>query len=300
MQCEIGSSSFYIRKVPHKTRELKITRCCHREEEILYTMTYDDVYNMSSADFIKLLHNLYKITPKNHDYKTYYYCKTHEKVCNYCDSYFDTIYVDILTNCNLHCSFCNIYKHYITTDEDLKVYFDILNKLKKNNLKTLYLTCQGEPFFYKKETFDYLTSITSNDFKTVFIITNGTMLNFEDIVKLYNITKNNNIKISVIVSCSGISPETYKKSHNNNNFYKVVENAKLLNYFNLLCSINFVISPENLHELLNLKAFWNNYGIKSYQVTGSVIIDEVIEYQTKSASKIVLESQEYKIFKDSN
>ena len=296
MNCEIGSGAIYIRKFSYDTNRIKIIRCCHRESEIIHEMTYDDIFKMSAAEFMQFLYDLYKIIPSNHDYKTYYYCKTKEKICNYCDSYFNEIYVDILTHCNLKCSFCHIHQHFIKTDEDIKLYFDILNKLRNNHLKILNLTCNGEPFYFKKDIFNYLESLTSDDFEVVKIISNLTLLNFNDIVHLYNIQKKNNIKIQIIASCSGITEETYKIMHNNNLFNKVVPNIRLLNYFGLLCAINFVIAPENLCELPNLKSFWANNGVHDYQVVGSVIIDNHDEYRIKNATNIVLDSIEYKNF----
>lgn len=169
---------------------------------------------------------------------------------------FDSINVSIQHTCNLNCIMCN-YKHEPNSEID-ELYFLILEQLRGYNLKTIQLTQEGEPFYYKKRTLDYLQSLTTNDCQTVFIISNITLLNDEDIETLSNLK----VKIHLIASIDGVTEETYKKIRRNNLFNKVMHNAELLIQHKILKSINFVVQELNTTEIPLIIEYCRMHNIK--------------------------------------
>lgn len=169
----------------------------------------------------------------------------------YCDFHLnkeiDTVNVSITQTCNLNCKMCG-YDHSPNKEID-ELYFKILEQLKGHNLKTIQLTQEGEPFFYKSRTINYLKSLHNNDCKNVFIVSNLTLLNENDIIDLHNIIINNNIKIIMHASIDGMTESTYKKIRRNNLFDKVIHNAELLIENKILKCINFVVQDDNIAEI---------------------------------------------------
>ena len=251
------------------------THCCKRYSEHQNSIAINDLYNMDSAEFSKILHNVYNTIPDNHDYNTYYYCNTKNKKCIYNDETLQFIAVDLFRYCNIRCPMCHLNKsNFISLEENKKLYFYVLNLLKTMHLDTIQLTGIGKPFYVKKETFEWLKTVSNNDTKNIFIVTNGTMLNSDDIVQLYNISKNNNFKIKIMVSCSAITPETYQKTHNNKNFETVKNNIIQMSSLGLLANINFVIQKDNLHELEFYRDFWKSNNVNPAKCLANLIIND--------------------------
>lgn len=243
-----------------------ISHCCRFMDDLSDIITIDDLYNMSHDKFMTYLINAYKHIPENHNnfIPDYHICKTRKKLCTYGTKILKSIGICISRDCNLNCPMCfeKIRKVKFGNTEKYKIlYFHILNKIKGIPDIGIRLTGIGEPFFYKKETFDYLENLTKQDCQYIEAISNITLLNEEDIKKLYNISKN--IPIYISVSCSAITKDTYKKVHGADFFDKVINNIKLLYKYNLLLGINFVIQRANLHELEFYKEFWYRQGINN-------------------------------------
>lgn len=269
-------------------------RCCLKEEvsESLYTQNIREFSNLSKQELEKIINSVNFKVSANHDNSIYpYSCRTTKKFCDYEKFKINFITVAIQYQCNLKCIMCThgVSSIYNNLDAELykRTYFNTLYNIKNMKLDTIELTQRGEPFFYKKETFDYIRSLTLNDCKKLHIITNATMLNSDDIYELYNISKTNHIIIALAVSCSGITAETYKTIHKNNNFEKVVNNIKLLNNLGMLYSINYVIQEENYYELDLIKDFWKAYNIDPRKITlilkdGKPLPDsKIMEYVNK-------------------
>lgn len=265
--------------------------CCRRPDEKSGIIAINTLYNLSKEEFKNLLLSAYTKIPENHRYETDFYCQANANCCVYNDRSLKFVAVDIFRYCNIHCPMCYISKtQFMTFDENKKLYFFILNNLKGLDLDTIQLTGIGEPFMLKKETIEWLSSLNINDVKNIFIITNTTLLELDDIIKLSEISKNTGVKINIMSSCSAITEDIYKIVHNNHNFNKVIENICNLNKYGLLQFINFVIQPENLHELEFYKQFWSELGIDTKKCLSNIIVGD---YNTSIKIK---NSEEYKNF----
>ena len=243
--------------------------CCilsakFNEIEPIVKLSKDDIYKI--PDLYEYLNNKFNTYTKK--IKTYFACNkltglTH--VPEYCE--FNTynneglkkIQVSLSTTCNLNCIMCRD-KIYHDSKEVEDLYFLVLEKIKKHNLHSIELTALGEPFFYKKRTFEYLNSLTKNDTNQVLIISNATLLNDDDINQLAKI--NNTVKIEMQISFHSIKEETYNKIMNNNLYNKVLHNILLLNKYNLIKNINYVIQKENINDLIDTYYFFKNQNIK--------------------------------------
>lgn len=220
---------------------------------------------------------------------------------NICKSYkkeLKNITVSLQKRCNLSCIMCD---NSINFEDDVfhKLYFKTLYKIKNNNLNEIRFTEEGEPFFYKKEMFDYLDSLTINDCKSVKIVTNLTLLNDDDIYHLNELKNKSCIKYNFMFSIDAITEETYKKIRKNNLFDKVIHNAKIMISLGFNCIIHFVIMLENLHELSFYKEFWLNNGITdSNNIKACVLFDYC--YHDKNAINYIINSNEWKEYINKN
>lgn len=288
MKCQINTHEIRLTLDWSESNKINAVRCCYKDLEIIKSYTLDEIIN--DNNFFKNLKK-YAAEIKQHDWATYSYCNTTEKICNWFNDEIDAVSVSTSTACNLNCIMCNNkkYKYNKLTDKD--IYFTILNKIKNNHLKTIGLTMEGEPFFYKNDSFKYIKSLTRNDCEYLYIISNLTLLNESDIILLNNIKNTNKINILFEVSIDGITEETYKKIRNNNKFNQIINNTILLNKFNMLNKINFVAQPENLHELSFLKEYWAEKNIYNINV---ILLNGVEQEKIK----FVLSSNEWKTYKN--
>lgn len=240
-----------------------VVSCClydFNEDHKLGIITADDINNNKVYEKLtKIRNNNHNIIPiidgcfvgNNFDIKN-----KNEYYCNWNGKPFDTVEVCTTKTCNLACSMCR--SEIINEKYHDELYYKILYQLKNHNLDTIWLTEQGEPFFHKAKCLEYLGSLTLNDVKTVEIISNLTLLNDDDIEYLHNIELQNKIKISIHASIDGISEETYKKIRKNNLFNKVMHNAEKLAEYKILRIVNFVVQPDNIHELLLANEYFSN------------------------------------------
>lgn len=271
------------------SKHIGISHCYYREmpDELSGIISIDDLYKMSTDDFKCYLKKSYSEIPITHDYNTKYYCETKQDKCYYNDKCIKSINVSTFTHCNLNkCIMCNTADKKLALNEETKLYFHILNNIRGMNLNHISFTTRGEPFLLKKQTFDYLKSLTNNDTKLIRFNSNMTLLNDSDIINLFNISEKINIPIKIVASCSAITPDTYLKIHANNNFERVVNNIKLLNKYNMLNFVNFVVQFPNLHELEFYKNYWNEQGIDNNKLICTPVIGhggekvvQTIEYQ---------------------
>lgn len=292
-KCENSACGFglTINKAENE-HKYKVFHCEFKSEEsIINDLLAEDIINMSADEFIKMLREASKAVPPNHSKAVFKRCKSKLQECNFSGP-LQVVRVNTSTACNIKCKFCDITSAKPIYPEEKLLYFNILEKLRdgKPHLNYLQLTGDGEPFVYKKDTLDYIATLNPDVCKRFVIFTNCTLLNPEDIEFIYNMQEKNKIKVQIMCSCSAITPETYKEIHRNDNFYKVVENIKLINKYDMLQNINFVITPDNLHELSMYKQFWLENGVE--KISATVIHD----YCWPGATKFVYDSNEYKQF----
>lgn len=288
MKCGQDTRSLRICLLDDKT--IGFFHCCFKYE-ICNTLAIDEFYKMTNTEFMNFLNETYKIMPQNHDYTIYPYCKSKLKKCIYNDKYVANVVVDVFQYCNIKCHFCLLTDlvHPLTLAENRKLYFEILNKIKGNNLNVITTTGAGEPFLCKKETLDYIKNLTINDCKYFLIVTNSTLLTEKDIEEIYEVKNKTGIEFRFIASCSAITPETYKKVHCNNKFDTVVNNIKAMYKFGLLDFVNFVAEENNIHELYNYRNFWHNNGITDDKKL-------VISAVHGNKNKDILDTEEWKLY----
>lgn len=284
MNCVYDTRGIRIKFVD--ANHIGIIHCCFREKEFTGIMSIDEIMKMSNNEFWTYLLESYKEIPSNHKYQPDYYCETDQN-CYYNDKYLDSVTVTTFKHCNIKCKMCMVSDNsFMPYNKDVKIYFKLLNMLKGHNLRCIGLTGNGEPFLPKIETFEYLESLNSNDCEFVDFATNTLLLNKEDIDRLARIN-NENIKLKFMCSCSAITPETYYKIHNNNNFDKVINNIRYMAEIGLTPLISFVIQSENLHELSMLQDFWKDYNISG------LAVHPVVGFN----GSFIANSPEYKNFK---
>lgn len=239
-------------------------KCCigHAVNEELKTVTFDEIYN--APDPYNYILEINKIFAKNHDFnlpKKYpYYCNNTSS-CNYVDKKIEKLELCV-TGCNLNCIKCLLEK---TINHDSNnMYWYLMNVIKGHNLRSIKPTCNGEPFLQKTKMVDYICSLTQRDCRSFNLVTNGTLLTKDDIIKIAKCTKYNKIKLDISVSCDSLDENTYKTIHKNATsemFRNVINNIILLKQYNLLCNVNIVIQPENMNSVLDDLKYWKDNNI---------------------------------------
>lgn len=295
--CETNTHNVYLR-YDFNNNKIYFIRCCHKQDEKLKEFSLDEFDSLSPSDIQNILNELNNIQYPNHDYSIYPCCKSSKSICDYSNDIIDSIVVGFLYKCNATCRMCTIPKK-VTSDIDNKIkeiYFNFLNKLKYIPLSRITLTEQGEPFFYKKETFKFINDLNINTCKQLTIITNAINLNEDDIINLYNFKERTGIDLQIIASCSAISDETYRVIHNNVNFDTVVNNILLLKKYNLLLCVNFVVQRPNLHELEFLYDFWHSKD-NSFNKVNIATCCITPPGKFIGEDKFILNSEEYKKYK---
>ena len=253
-----------------------VYQCCANYEikaNVGY-LTEDDILNNQVFD---KLSNMYakpkKVTQLCDKFMHKEYPKdSSKKVC--ISDKIENICVSIVNYCNLSCIMChNNFLKYTVNTRLKELYFLLLEQIKNHNLDFIELTVSGEPFYYKKETFEYLNSLTTKDCKQIKIISNLTLLNDEDIEKLAEIKER--INITFFASIDSINEETYKKIRKNNSFKKVMHNLDKLVEKHIITGVNSVIMKENLDELFMLHEYFVN--IKEIEFNPIIIDDGLTE-----------------------
>ena len=222
---------------------ISINKCCiitNNYKESLLRIPLNDIDSYKTAFLQKITENIEKVNiPLTENYT----------VCNnkrFCNNYNDTIKeicVNTQSGCNIKCKMCVCDTRFNKKLSD--AYYTILNLIKNNNLDVIRLNVSGEPFLEKKKAINYILSLTQADCKNLRIITNGTLLNENDINQLTMA----NVNVGITVSLHSLNPETYKKIENNNFFERVLKNIDLLNKAGLLANINIVAQLDNIDEI---------------------------------------------------
>lgn len=166
--------------------------------------------------------------------------------------------VSFLKACNLRCVMCRDSNNF--SNKIKQYYFKILNDLKNHNIG-LSMTEQGEPFFYKKEVFDFLNTCDNNSFIYIHVLSNLSLLNDNDLEQLRYLIEDKHLNLKLNASIDGLSKEVYENIRRGSNYEKVYHNANYLADRNLLKHINFVIQEKNKHETADFCKYWADRGI---------------------------------------
>ena len=274
-----------------KDNQIKVYPCCSYEftthnNKPLTILTEDDLINNRVFD---------KILAARSDKNNYrddvdFMCQQitsvsiENKFCDWFHMQLRSVEVGLQQTCNLHCKMCR-YDHAPNKKID-DLYFLVLNSLKGHNLEMISFTQEGEPFFYKSKMMDYLKSLKyDEDCKILHIISNLTMLNDNDIDDLIEIQKKGFV-FYFTASIDGITRTTYQNIRQNVLFDKVMHNALRLCESNILSTVNFVITLENISELLEAQNYWLS---KNVNFCG-LIVDNALSPEGKE----ILNRIEYK------
>ena len=271
---------------------IDVLPCKYRRNEITKQLTVAEIMNYD-GNILDLVKGLYFNLP-NHDFKTYHYCQSCDNTCSFENEPITRVRLSIERSCNLHCVMCEGNAYF-------KPIFPLLHEIQynlqykllgyNNKLDQIILTSDGEPFFYKKELFEYIDKVTLNDTKEIYLFSNLTLINDKDIEFMYNYWKSTGVKINILASIDGITEETYKAVRRNNMFDKVITNALILNEHKMLDRVNFCVVPENIHELNRVRDYW-----AKYNVFVDVILGQDYLMHRKGTTNLVLNHPEWKKF----
>ena len=162
-------------------------------------------------------------------------------------------------DCNIRCIFCSVQstRKYLTQEISKKlkeIYFKLLDKISQCNFSILETTGMGEPFFYKKDFYNFLKNIPKKSkLRKINIITNGLLID-DDFIE---IVKNSKLKYGIVVSINGWDRESYKYFMGVDGFDKVFKNIeKLKELSNVKFWISFVITE---YTIQNKNSFFDNF-----------------------------------------
>ncbi len=163
----------------------------------------------------------------------------------------------VLTGCNLNCIMCCERREY--DKREAEVYQKLLDAMLTKKMEYAGLTHVGEPFLFKEQAINFLQNCKSDE---VVVLTNGTLLNHDDLDKISECMKKRKIDFSI--SIDGTTKETYEKIRPTANFEKVMDNIIYSRDIGLLHHINYTIQRDNLNERDVFKKFFDDLGIKVY------------------------------------
>ena len=221
---------------------------------------FDPEYFINNFDNIIKTYEKFDINNLNEYYSGFCEVQCHLNNSNkLCQKYsynktITNIQLDILQSCNLNCIMCSHYKVYNKYEKEL--YIKILNSITNSKLhfKGINPCIGGEPFLYKDIIFNFLYNCKNID--DILILTNGSLLSEEDLLKLSRIY---NVKLRF--SIDGISKEIYEKIRIGSNFEKVLENLKQAIKLGICDKVHYVYQKSNYSDSLNLvKNFFNQLG----------------------------------------
>lgn len=234
--------------------------CCVLFDELISARPTQEL--LDAKDTYAYLNKIFKKNPKNHNFNPKNNDCNGETNCDFRNEDFNFLTVSTQA-CNLKCKMCVVDKacNKFERDASTKAYNDILNKIQNLHLHHCQISSSGEPFLQKESTINWITSIKEGTIGAVGFVTNATLLSPQDIDLMCSATKEKRIWLAAVVSCDGITAETYRKVRNINSFDKVLENILAFKRNDRLHCVNFVITPDNIHELKDVPNFWLSKGI---------------------------------------
>ena len=196
---------------------------------------------------------------------------------------------DITNKCNLNCEHCYKNSEIKEKELDLKEYIkicDIINKTAEENELNISLSITGgEPFARKEDLFTILKYIErKRGIKTVQILTNGLLIEDNDIEELKRISKLQGIQISLESPKKEIhefirGKDTYEKTLNI--IQKLVDN-------NIMTYVMMTISKLNYMELEEMYNLLKKIGVQRFG------IDRFIPESKEDFNKFALNKRKFK------
>lgn len=302
-----------ILKLGSDNKSVYATKCCFKPEETIGGLSFDQIRDLrkeviweSPYDNIPNINwnlgswckDVFSNEVENHSLKVFPQCRCTMGSCDLSQMKFRTVVVNFSHACNLRCKHCFYDKQVNSEIQD--VYFNTLINLSKIKCDVA-LTEEGEPFVDKERVYHALTYFYGTQTKAIFFTTNATLLTTDYIEKLHALAKERGVYYSFVVSCDGITPETYSSIRGVDKFETVIQNIKTIrefgnedNWINL-DGINFVAQPENLHELPKVKDFFEKLspGLGS-KVNIIPFISDKRYPETEELEKKVKNSKEWK------
>lgn len=274
----------------HEDGTLRFWKCCSLwGRESLGSVRADDF--LALEDRRAYLDAMSRVIPQGHRFtvtNTTGLCNG----CSWCD--YSGVPLGRVTvnnnSCNLRCSMCR--EDVYCSDDECELYFRVLDSVRGMGLRELFLTNRGEPFLHKERTMRYLESLTEADFRQVGCITNATTLDDDDIRRLEAIT---GVRLYVMVSVDGITEETYRRVRRNPHFSRVEHNIVELSRRGLLQGISVLITEDNLHELMDMPAYWMSRGLRPEQLS-FIVCEDVDKPSSRNSLRRVMDSEELREF----
>ncbi len=209
---------------------LKLVNGSFSTEDIIkkISKTYDVPEKLIEEDIISFITNCHKkgIITDNREHSSLNEInnstiKKPINSINTVNSSLNTVYIYITEECNLKCSYCHLDCSSSRINE-LKAedWINAINEIDKLHVENLVIT-GGEPLL-REDLFDILNGANFENIKATGLITNGTMINSEN---LDDICENFDV---VQIALDGVNKETHEISRGKDTFDKVLKAVDLL------------------------------------------------------------------------
>ncbi|MFM1572167.1 radical SAM protein [Helcococcus ovis] len=176
--------------------------------------------------------------------------------------------IDVTARCNANCIFCfqgNI--HNEKGNLTLSDYKTLLNDLREMGVYNLGFS-GGEPFC-REDFLDILDYSKKLGFRVSFI-TNGQLMKFSDIDKLYKINVDR-----VTISFHSLNRSTYNSIFGINketSYNRVLSNIKYILDKNIPIGIAVTVTKYNIDELEHIKNFFINLGVQEKYINFNMLL----------------------------
>ncbi|MFX0074623.1 MAG: radical SAM protein [Candidatus Hermodarchaeota archaeon] len=185
--------------------------------------------------------------------------------------------IDIIQECTDHCKFCYSRKYaldppYHKASISDRLFFDILNELKKNGTRTIRFTGGGEPLLHPSIK-KFIYYVKKCGFKSC-VLTNGDLLNTE-LCKLI-VENSDHVRISLNAFTEETRYKLHKpkrKSYNINSLNDIIKNVefmvKVRNQGRFkekrrpIVGTTFLLLPENVAEIYDITKKLKATGVDS-------------------------------------
>lgn len=234
--------------------------CWKKDRTVIKKMPFEEFIKYNFFDLCNEIRN-YPI-PENHVYTYDSHCHPNRGCCDWRYSPLKKVAVSIQPFCNVKCTFCPVLPGRRMTHIQNKIkdaYFKSLYEVKDKGIE-ISLTCHGEPFLWKKETFEWLESLTPGKNAGIQVVTNSTLLTDEDIEHLARIRDEKQVAIIITTSINGITKEAVEKIQQCKipDFDAYINRVLKLFDYGLLGNINHVFTTENVDTLPDFFKFWTS------------------------------------------
>lgn len=260
-------------KVCFRKDEVVFSKCCALEDkDVVQKIPYEE-FEFSYDYIMKIANdppaNLYDI-PRSKD------CGGH---CADCFKGQTITNVGLgLLNCNLDCVMCCLGTQ-VSGHRAIEYFYKTFELLKGHDI-SIDLNLNGELFIQKEKAFEVLNSLSKGDFRCVHIFTNGTLLNKQDIINLYKISKK--IELQLTFSIDSVVEDTYLKIRRNATpemFKHVIRNCLLAKALMPTTYINLTLIDlnSNQEELQKMQEFSKQHNIMLFTIIADTF-DERYHY----------------------